>query len=350
MYQQSLASHFVRQKTHVQDQSKKASSSARTAPTLTGTDASQSVQVSPLASQAQQLDRIFPSQAFGEMLVSGPGFDAAVRDVDSCETDRRFCPEYVKRIMDYLHRLEVTTQPTANYIAKQPQLQPQMISIVADWLLEVATECTMQTETYFLGMNILHRYLAVKQIARSRVQLVGTTALWIAAKYEECTPPPVDDFAYMTEDTYTCDQIRAMEREILNTLDFTLTVATARTFLKRYCYAAGCSNKTALTSGFLIELAQRDVGMLKYSNSLIAAAAVALARHATGCGFWDGTLAQITGHGMRELVAPVREMEKAWAEVRSTEKSAAYSKYSRMRLHRVSLGVPPSLDFLDAYK
>ena len=56
----------------------------------------------------------------------------------------------------------------------------------------------------------------------------------IAAKYEEIYPPSVTNFSYITDNSYTKDQIREIEIEILACLDFNVTFPTPLRFLERF--------------------------------------------------------------------------------------------------------------------
>jgi cyclin A len=40
-------------------------------------------------------------------------------------------------------------------------------------------------------------------VKRSKLQLVGTAALFVAAKFEETHPPEIADFVYVTDEAYT---------------------------------------------------------------------------------------------------------------------------------------------------
>lgn len=51
--------------------------------------------------------------------------------------------------------------------------------------------------------------------SRSNLQLVGVAALFISSKYEELYPPDISDFVYITDDTYTKQQVIEMEKHIL---------------------------------------------------------------------------------------------------------------------------------------
>lgn len=75
-------------------------------------------------------------------------------------------------------------------------------------------------------------------VMRSKLQLVGGTAMYIASKFEEIFPPEIADFTYITDDTYSKIQIVRMERLILKMLDFNLAAPTTHTFLLRYLKAS----------------------------------------------------------------------------------------------------------------
>jgi len=51
----------------------------------------------------------------------------------------------------------------------------------------------------------------------------------------------VKDFCFITENTYSHDDVRGMELEILSALDFQLTVPTIRTFLRRFVKASAAT-------------------------------------------------------------------------------------------------------------
>ena len=59
-----------------------------------------------------------------------------------------------------------------------------MRSILIDWLIQVHNRFGLLQETLFLSIGILDRYLQdkIKEIGRKKLQLVGITAMWIAAK------------------------------------------------------------------------------------------------------------------------------------------------------------------------
>ena len=66
------------------------------------------------------------------------------------------------------------------------------------------------------------RFLSLMSVQRSKLQLVGTAAMFIASKYEEIYPPDVSEFVYITDDTYTKRQVLRMEHLVLKVRILTL--------------------------------------------------------------------------------------------------------------------------------
>lgn len=63
-------------------------------------------------------------------------------------------------------------------------------------------------------------------------------------KYEEIYPPEVDEFVYITDDTYTKRQLLRMEHLLLKVLAFDLTVPTINQFLLQYIHRHGVCFRT----------------------------------------------------------------------------------------------------------
>ena len=74
-------------------------------------------------------------------------------------------------------------------------------------MVEVAEEYKLLPETLYLGVLYVDRFLSKMAVTRSKLQLLGTTCLYLAAKYEEIYPPDITEFVYVTDDTYTRRQV-----------------------------------------------------------------------------------------------------------------------------------------------
>lgn len=84
-----------------------------------------------------------------------------------------------------------------------------------DWLLQVHMRYHMLPETLWIAVNLVDRFLSNRVVSLVKFQLVGVTAMFVAAKYEEIMAPSVDEFVFMTEGGYTREEILKGERIIL---------------------------------------------------------------------------------------------------------------------------------------
>ena len=66
-------------------------------------------------------------------------------------------------------------------------------------------------------------------VVRSKLQLVGASSMFLAAKFEEIYPPEVGDFVYITDDTYTKLQVHVWYRVIIGMLP---EIATTTSYVK----------------------------------------------------------------------------------------------------------------------
>lgn len=64
---------------------------------------------------------------------------------------------------------------------KQPDINSSMRTILVDWLVEVCEEYKLHNETLYLGVSYIDRFLSIMSVVRAKLQLVGTSAMFIAA-------------------------------------------------------------------------------------------------------------------------------------------------------------------------
>ena len=105
----------------------------------------------------------------------------------SNELNSFFVPiEYVNDIWDsFLEKEKYNNYSYEDIIQKQTDIKEPMRCILIDWLISLQNKFFMKSKTLFLIVNLIDRYLSQKAIIRTRFQLLGVTALFIASKYEE---------------------------------------------------------------------------------------------------------------------------------------------------------------------
>ena len=68
-------------------------------------------------------------------------------------------------------------------MAEQKEVTSHMRGILIDWLVDLHQRFKMFTDTLFMVVIIIDKYLQKKQITKENLQLLGATAFFIAAKY-----------------------------------------------------------------------------------------------------------------------------------------------------------------------
>lgn len=61
------------------------------------------------------------------------------------------------------------------------------------------------SDTLFLGVSCIDRFLSVQNVPRSQLQLVGVTCMFLASKYEEIYAPTVG----LCHDSPACHRLTA---------------------------------------------------------------------------------------------------------------------------------------------
>ncbi len=207
-----------------------------------------------------------------------------IDDIDAeAADDPTLLPVYAQDVFAYFREKEASDRPDPNYLSAQPELTPAMRAMMVDWLVEVHLEFRLLSETLYLAINVLDRFLSTcsakkKPIAKGRLQLIGIASMLIASKVEEINEVSIEDFIYISSSAFTREDIVKMESSVLNTLGFNLTMPTSLHFLRRFSKAARADTIVHTMAKYLIELALVDYVHLQFLPSMIAAASVYLSR------------------------------------------------------------------------
>jgi cyclin B len=182
--------------------------------------------------------------------------------------------EYFSDIFTYFFEIESTYLPVPNYMDTQNDINEKMRGILNDWLIEVHLKYKLVPDTMYLTINLIDRYLSKKKVLRTKLQLVGVTAMFIASKYEEIFPPEAKDFVYITDNACNKKELLNMEIDMLTTLNFDITFPSQYRFLELYKQALNLSDIMFYYSYYLLDLCLINYKMIKYKFSELAATAV----------------------------------------------------------------------------
>jgi len=249
-----------------------------------------------------------------------------------------FTSEYHMDILTNMKKREKDFLPKWNYMTKQPDITFTMRSILIDWLIEVGEEYKLGTETLFLAVSYIDRFLSHMSAQRAKLQLVGTACMFIAAKYQEIYPPDVTEFCYITDDTYTKRQVLRMEQLVLSVLNWNVAPPTAYFFVNFWAGLAGCGPRTTAMAQYLTELTMIDgEAFMPFAPSIIASAAVALARHTLGLAAWEEEpMVTKTGYNVDDFKECLIRLHETFERAPEMAQQAVREKYKNASYYSVS--------------
>jgi len=303
------------------------------------------------------------------------------RAVSLNDANPQLVQEYAADLMRSMLRREHEFMPEASYMQTQPQINAKMRSILNDWLYEVHRKYKLRHETLFLAICVIDCYLSKACVSRRRFQLVGVTALLIAAKVEEIEPPQLADLVYVTDNSYSKQDILDMEMAVLGTLGFRVAAPTAAHFLlhlqavSRTPLAAtrterGSTQANGGSPGphrseeaaavavppnerekirtdlawYILELSLLEVRIVRHRPSQVAASALLLSGRLVGQRpAWPASVAGLCGLAERDLEVCCGELRQLLDAAPRSSLQAMRSRYRHLQSLVPSAGIPQSV-------
>jgi G2/mitotic-specific cyclin-B, other len=256
--------------------------------------------------------------------------------------------QYVQDIYQELRIREIKLSPTPGYLTLQPDLNDMMVSIMIDWLVQLqganhgprsSSLDDVSMDALYLAANIIHRFLSKSDtdIKRSEFQLVGVTAYFIAAKYEDLYPPFLSDLVYICDNSCSQHDILSMEVRILKTLNYRVSAPTARNFLSRYLKAAKAHETVTHVANYILDGTLLNYNLLEFRPSQLAAASVLIANSKSeGRPLWSSTLEHYTGYSESEVISVAKSVLEEKANTFNNVQSV-HEKYSKILHGKVSI-------------
>ncbi|CAH8841393.1 unnamed protein product [Trichobilharzia szidati] len=219
-----------------------------------------------------------------ELLAECRRADFAISALDRSPVDRMMeATDYIVGIMAYEQTRETKECfQVGDFLAsgKQPNLNADMLTTLADWLVEVQENFALNHETIHLAWGLLYAFLdRGKALARREIQLMACAAIMVACKHEERQMPHLNEFMYITDNAYTKDEFIEAERRLLVAIDFAVHRPNPYVFLRRYARVLDAhSGPIQFTSRFLLEAGMHSHVISLKRESRKAAAVLWLAR------------------------------------------------------------------------
>ncbi|KAK0438320.1 g2/mitotic-specific cyclin cdc13 [Desarmillaria tabescens] len=245
------------------------------------------------------------------------------------DDDPLMVSEYVVEVCQYMKEVEAKTLPDPTYMDQQEELDWNKRAILHDWMLQVHTMYRCVPETFFLYVNIFDRFLSLRpMVSISRLQLVGISCFFVAAKFEESIAPSVEDIVRLAGEQYTVSEMLKAEQYVLKTLNWDLSYTGPMTWLRRGSKADDLEvTARTIANGVLVAT----------PASLVAAASLWLARLALGREEWTLNLAHYSTFKENELLPTANILLNHLLRPEARQSATLVKKYSSKRFAKASL-------------
>ncbi|MFH4976076.1 hypothetical protein AB6A40_002785 [Gnathostoma spinigerum] len=205
-------------------------------------------------------------------------------------------PEYAFDIFRYYLSREPKFA-VDDYIPRQKFITKEMRALLIDWMVEVQENFELNHETLYLAVKLTDLYLSTAaDVPRDRLQLIASTAILISSKFDERSPPLIDDFLYICEDSFDREVVINMEQEMLKAVGFDLGSPLSYRYLRRYAKVTKTDMATLTLARYILETSLMFYEYIRISDSLLGAAAFMLALRMKGIEEWNDVLIKYSSY------------------------------------------------------
>lgn len=236
-----------------------------------------------------------------------------------------------------------------------------MRAVLIDWMVDVHARFRLKAPTLHLSVALLDRFLSARAVDVSGIQLIGCAALCVASKYEEIRAPLIRDFAWVTDDFYTKQQIQTMEALILETLCFKVASPTILNYANEVMtvFRSTCQQDAPATLSrriepavfaklqfaleFVCEAAVQTPQSLNFSRRELGAACLCVALQMLRAEFphcWNLSLTLYTGMDLDDFAAAEAMIRAEMCLMPTRTMTATRDKFCRAEYMGVGLLVP----------
>ncbi|KAK4631471.1 G2/mitotic-specific cyclin-4 [Fulvia fulva] len=256
-------------------------------------------------------------------------------DIEDEQWDTSMVAEYGEEIFDYMREMESRMAPNPYYMDQQTEIQWSMRGVLMDWVVQVHQRFNLLPETLFLTVNYIDRFLSCKIVSLGKLQLVGATAIFVAAKYEEVNCPTINEIIYMVDNGYTAEELLKAERFMLSMLQFELGWPGPMSFLRRISKADDYDLETRTLAKYFLEVTIMDERFVGCKPSFLAAGAHCMARLMLRKGDWTKAHVFYSDYTFRQLHRLLGAIYECCSNPQKHH-AAVFEKYSDKRYKRAS--------------
>uniref|UniRef100_A0A8R1DI56 G2/mitotic-specific cyclin-B3 n=1 Tax=Caenorhabditis japonica TaxID=281687 RepID=A0A8R1DI56_CAEJA len=197
-----------------------------------------------------------------------------------------------------------------DYLAKHPDIDVKTRAILIDWMVEIQETFELNHETLYNAVKLTDMYLSSSEkVDKNAIQKLACVAVFIAAKYDERSPPLVDDLIYLSGDRFSREELLAMERDLFKTVDFDLGSPLSYRYLRRLGRVCRIDMKSLTLARYILETTLLVYDYALVSQCRLAAGAFLLAMKMTDKSYeWSPVLEKYSGYTGGDIIPLMEHM------------------------------------------
>uniref|UniRef100_A0A0K0EE93 G2/mitotic-specific cyclin-B3 n=1 Tax=Strongyloides stercoralis TaxID=6248 RepID=A0A0K0EE93_STRER len=260
-----------------------------------------------------------------------------------CSNDLTANAIFANDIFNYLKSREPMFK-VGDYMKKHDCISHADRGTLGDWMIEVQESFELYHETLYLAVKLTDLYLdRVDSVSKEKLQLIGSAAIFIASKFDERSPPLIEDFLYICNDSYSREDLINMEMKFLRVVGFeALTAPLSYSFLRRYSRVIKGDMATLAAARYVLETSLLWFDFARVSESKMAAASFLWALRVKKVGDWNAVLVKYSGYKVKDI-EPLMYALNHMIHMRSKylrDFNVVYEKYSNEVFYESSLLTP----------
>jgi hypothetical protein len=136
---------------------------------------------------------------------------------------------------------------------EQPEVTPRDRALLVDWMCRLHYKVQITTEAFYRAVGILDRAFCSSRISRHKLKLLGSAAMLMASKIEDVRPMQVVDAVAIAEAEFSSEDLKKMEMQLINLIDFDTEFPTPLFFLTIFLNVHKKTEETMLLARYILE-------------------------------------------------------------------------------------------------
>ena len=214
--------------------------------------------------------------------------------------------EYLDDTLAYLLERENRRCIRPDYLEVQNDLDINSRGVAINYLVLLSKQFELPPEVLHMAVDYMDRFLSKRYFPGRDLALLSATCLFMALRQEEIYTVSFNDLIWPS--TMSKEEFAKFEWFVLKVLNFELYVPNVYTFVSMFAVKWKLPPDVEHASYYIIELALLELSLMEYKPSLIAVAAIALARYKLYLQLWTEECVEESGYKYEEFSGPYRTL------------------------------------------